>query len=249
MKATDIDASSSETPMSSIEVVTGEPSKPLQPINNSDYHREPDAFTVVSYPPYDLQSFGFVINTVLQSFICLSCSIVVPPRCLCAHLKTHIKLNPPLATLVETLQAEFGISDKGISWPDTTIDPIYPLLIAENPLYFCSFCNKGYTRDDSLRSHQNKTCPRRYIQVDISALTHKKVIDYVKVFMSQPLPYLDHSLYPISGPEDNMNLNFFFTTDGWLAHVEGMLPADLVDTRRFHENGDAMGAELRSLAL
>jgi len=90
---------------------------------------------------------------------------------------------------------------------------------------------------------------RRYIQVDIGTLTNKKVIDYAKVFMSQPPPFVDHSLYPISGPEDDMNLNSFFASDGWLAHVEGLLPADLVDARRTSETGDSMGEELRNLAL
>lgn len=90
---------------------------------------------------------------------------------------------------------------------------------------------------------------KRYIEVDISTLSPKKALDYAEVFMSQPPSTLDHSLYPISGPEDDMSLNSFFAQDGWLKHVEGMLPADLVEARRTCQKEDSTGGLLRSIAL
>lgn len=90
---------------------------------------------------------------------------------------------------------------------------------------------------------------KRYIEVYITNLPAKRAIDYAEAFMSKPPPSLDPSLFPISGPEEDMSLNSFFSQDGWLKHVEGLLPADLVEARRTSTKDEAVGGVLRKIAL
>jgi len=71
--------------------------------------------------------------------------------------------------------------------------------------------------------------------------------DHASWFRQGITPTRDYSKIPVPVPEDRANLSSFFYRDGWLEHVKGYTPQDLIEARRSHKE-EEYGEDLRKAA-
>jgi len=239
----------------------------LPKISNDDYHREPDALTIVSTDGIDLVNLNIVIHTVLKVVVCLSChQPILPPSKIPEHVHTHIHEIHPNQTVADTLIERFSLGDT-ICYPPDPIYPVFGIPLLEDPHYFCDECHCGYHRRTGVQTHQTSDrcngksfhkgygqlipgSNRRIIQVEIGNLKKKEDvnIDHAQWFRQGITPSRDYSKIPVPIPENRSNLSSFFYRDGWLEQVKGYTPEDLYEARRLHEDNEKHGQALRKAA-
>ena len=194
-----------------------------------------------------------------------------------AHISKDLSLVEVPEDLPSVLQSAYSlVSYSNIVYNPGPIIPVFGIPLHENPLFFCD-CGKGYSKLDSLRIHQtrqeNRPCRLRqnspghhrgygqrlagncsFFEVDINAW-QKRVLDddedipYSFVYRQTFPPPRQYSKMEIKGAEDEMNTSSFFFREGWLGHVEGYKPEDILEVCKASTSEVAYGDLLRKVML
>lgn len=230
----------------------------------------PGADTITSHATYNLPACGIVIDNEHHLLLCLTCGAAIATAAMDAHIRAHFGFIDIPDGMILSLVEEFGIVDPSEALvPHNRPAPIFGLRLTEELYSFCERCGRGYGSQLSLRSHQNsrKACPRpegtpnsyrvgygqcftngpshRMFQVDPTRLPLRSEIalDPVDVFRATFPPPLDYSTIPFTAPDRDLDLTAFAKREGWITHVQGFTPRDLVDACRVStdEDGDLHG--------
>jgi hypothetical protein len=198
----------------------------------------------------DLQRLHYVINSRWRVLICTSCRSCVAPSMLVHHLRKH-QLSESYKDLIDALCQNYqAYAHDKPPRPQNIIPAIYGLTILPG-YHLCSFCNQGYSKTHSLKTHQAK-CPYRGGARNKSFMSNAQTFfkgttrSYFPVFNSIPPPSTsistDFELYlgalppeinlyeePIVAPSNYRNLSQFLAHEGWTDHVAG-IPPKVIDT-------------------
>ncbi|KAJ7243682.1 hypothetical protein C8J57DRAFT_1525442 [Mycena rebaudengoi] len=209
---------------------------------------EPDYNTVVDHVDYNLPACGLVVRTDFHLLLCIICGRVVPLDTLAAHVHSHVPgVNVP-NSMGPQLRAKFQLIEvTNITYPVTTIPPIFPLELVPKLFYFCGGCGRGYGGLDTLHSHQRDPtrCPQSSA-VECRKFSYPRLLPLKPSVLLPPTPELvqglhmhfDYTKMPIALPPCLADLNLLVHREQWVQHFEGFMTDEISDACCLSKAGD-----------